>query len=182
MEIRHMLDALSSLARTGWMLRGVPHTLAESVAEHIFRSTVIALELGLRLRDRGINIDPYRAASIALVHDLAESVIGDIAKTSGIDKSGAEERAMESLPLHPEAKRLYHEFEEGGSIEARVARIAELAATMLKAEYYMELGYNRVEEIRESSLKAIEGIISGMDPAVAEEVSMLLGVTLRRHA
>ncbi|MCE4601899.1 MAG: HD family hydrolase [Desulfurococcales archaeon] len=160
-RIGEVVEALSSLARTGWMLRGVPSQLAETVAEHLFTSALLALEIGFRAKDRGLNLDPYRAAVIALVHDVAESVIGDIPKTAGIDKSEAERRALASLPLHGEVLRLFEEFEEASTLEALVARIAELGATVVRARRYRELGYTRVEEIEESSIGAMERLLEG---------------------
>ena len=160
-RLSEVIEALSSLARTGWMLRGVPSQQAEAVAEHLFASALLALEIGLRARDDGLEIDPYKAAAIALVHDVGESVIGDIPKTAGIDKSEAERRAMESLPLHPEALRLFEEFEDKSTLEALVARVAELGATVLRARRYKALGYTRVEEIEESSMRAVEKLLEG---------------------
>ncbi len=150
-----MLLALVSLARTGWMLDGVPARDAETVAEHVFTAAVIALELGERLKARGLQVSPERAAAIALAHDLAESVIGDVTRRAaglGEAKRRAEAEAYESLPLSPGVKSLYREFEEGGSLEALVARASELLATAWRAKVYVSRGY-RVEGILESTLR-----------------------------
>jgi len=154
--------ALSNLARTGWMLRGVPSQLAETVSNHSFIAGVVAFELATYLRSRGYKVDPYKAAVIALLHDMGESLIGDIPKVAGIGdaKREAEARAVASLPVSEDAKRLITEFEEGASDEAAIARIAELAATWIMGVYYERLGY-RVEEIIESSRRGIEKIAAG---------------------
>ncbi|MCE4628130.1 MAG: HD family hydrolase [Desulfurococcales archaeon] len=151
-SLHEVLEALSSLARTGWMLRGVPSVIAESVAEHSFWAAVLAFEISVRARSRGVQVDPYRAAAIALFHDIGESVIGDIPKVAGIsrsEKAAAERRAVNSLPISREAKALQEEFEDEKSVEAVIARISESLATYLKALSYERSGY-RVEEIREN--------------------------------
>jgi len=158
--VRDILVSLSSLARSGWMLRGVPHVLAESVADHSFWSSVIGFELAVRLREKGYEINPYRVAVLALLHDVGEAIIGDIAKTAGLEeaKENAEARAVEKLPLSSEAKTLIREFMNGDSGEACVARVAEVTATVLRAQYYEELGFTRVSEIKRNLLTYIRGL------------------------
>jgi putative hydrolase of HD superfamily len=117
--------ALSSLARTGWMLRGVPPNLAETVANHSFTAALIALDMSLKLSRKGLRVDAYRAAAITLVHDLAEAVIGDIPKTGlGFleeSKERAELEAFKSTPLS-DLSTLFEEYEDGSTLEAIVAR------------------------------------------------------------
>ncbi len=152
-----VIVGLSSLVRTGWMIRGVPPSIGEVVAEHSFSAALLALEVSLRLRDRGVSIDPWKATAIALVHDVGEVVVGDIAKTSGIsreEKRRAEERALELLEVHDGVRSLFREFEEGASVEARVARLAESLATLLRAYYYERLGYD-VSDIRDNMRRVV---------------------------
>lgn len=175
-----MLLALVSLARTGWMLDGVPARDAETVAEHLFAAAVIALELGERLKARGLRVSPERAAALALAHDLAESVIGDVTRRAvGLSeaKRRAEAEAYESLPLSPGVKRLYREFEEEASLEALVARASELLATAWRAKVYIARGY-RVERIMESTLRealrvAEKGGFRGDLERLAEDLGVL---------
>src|SRR3989338_4168161 len=62
---------LKKIKRTGWVLKGVKN--AESVADHTFRVALMCLVLG---KNRKLNL--LKLLEMALVHDLAESVIGDI--------------------------------------------------------------------------------------------------------
>lgn len=63
---------LKLLPRTGWLQRGVP--AAESVAKHIFGVTMLALFLSSMLP----NIDRAWLFAIALIHDMAEALLGDL--------------------------------------------------------------------------------------------------------
>lgn len=156
MRLSDILEALSSLARTGWMLRGVPYTLGETVSSHSFSAALIALEVSLRLRERGLRVDPYKAAAIALVHDVGEAIVGDISKAAGIEeaKREAELEAFTRLDLSEGIKDLYREFQEGTSAEALLASLGDQLATYLKALSYRERGY-KVDDILASTRENI---------------------------
>lgn len=149
------LRALWSLARTGWMLRGVPPSAAETVAQHSHLSAMLALELAAEALERGVEVDPLRAAAIAVVHDAAEAWVGDIPKPAGLDeaKEAAEDAAIASAPLSALAKSLHREYQEGATREALIARAAELLATHVAARWYKSLGYP-VDDILENTLAA----------------------------
>ncbi|MCX8195790.1 MAG: HD family hydrolase [Acidilobaceae archaeon] len=158
-RLEEVLRALSSLARTGWMLRGVPHALAESVAEHLFASALIAYELALLARGAGVPVEPERAMAIALVHDLAEAVVGDISKRAGLEeeKERVERAAYESLELSERVKELYKEYVKANSLEGAIAKIGDNLATYFVARRYIKLGYE-VEDIAEGSIQKAKEI------------------------
>ncbi len=150
---------MSSLVRTGWGLRGVPASVAETVASHMFSSSLLVLELHDILRGK-VGFNPYRAAAIALVHDLAEAFIGDIANLRGgfegvkqeLEARIAEERVEPHL-----IRELLLEYIGQRTTESKVARLANYLATYIQALRYERMGYD-VSEIRESASKAISGI------------------------
>lgn len=179
MRLPEIIVALSSLARTGWMLRGVHGSLAESVAEHLFASALIAYELALRARKRGLEVSAERAMAIALVHDIAEAVIGDISRRAelGEAKERAERRAFEALSISPEIRELYEEYKTGRSLEAAIAKIGDELATHLVAKNYLRLGYG-VEDIAQGSLR--NAVETARRIGIEEELSDLLSSPLER--
>jgi putative hydrolases of HD superfamily len=74
--------SLKMLPRTGWLLAGVAQP--ESVAEHSWATALLALALAAQVnRDLDAHglaapLDCGRVAQIAVVHDLAESVVTDL--------------------------------------------------------------------------------------------------------
>ena len=62
---------LKTIERTGWVREKIPHP--ESVAEHSFRSGMLAMILA---KERGV--DQLKSMKMALIHDVGESLIGDI--------------------------------------------------------------------------------------------------------
>ena len=181
-RLAETLEAASALARTGWMLRGVPHQLAESVAEHSFWAAVIALELSSIARSLGIDVSPERVASIALVHDLAEALMGDIAKVSGISdavKEEAERKAIDMLPLSAVARSLMLEFMERRSVEARLAKAAEELATLLRARSYIRVGYD-VSDIYNNMCNRVVKMLGEIDKRLVDLVNTELDGLLDR--
>ncbi len=136
------------------MLRGVPHIISETVAEHLFASALVSYEIAIKAKKRGLNANPEKTLAIAIVHDLAEAIIGDISRKAGIDmaKEEAEMRAYDMLNIEPELKNLYLEYREGRTLESIIARIGDSIATYIKANQYIKLGY-RVDDIAKGSLE-----------------------------
>ena len=129
---------LKELPRAGWVREGVPEP--ESVADHSFRTAVLALALGPEL-----GVDTAKLVQMLVVHDLAESDpgVGDITPRDGVppaEKYRREREAMERLcaPLPNGAAMLalWSEYEEGQSPEARVAKQLDALEMALQAAEY----------------------------------------------
>ncbi|WP_292319509.1 HD family hydrolase [Caldisphaera sp.] len=142
-KINELIYSLNSIARSGWMINGVEPCKAETVSQHLFASALIALELSSSLN----NADKYKAASIALIHDIGESIIGDISKSANIDKSKSEKEAIEKLDLNKDIKQLYMLYESEDTLEGIIAKISDLLSTYLISLKYEKEGYN-VKDIK----------------------------------
>jgi putative hydrolase of HD superfamily len=70
----HRIGRLKRVPRTGWLDRGVPAAETESVADHSFRVALLAWLAGAD--EPGLDRD--RLLKLALLHDLAEAVTGDL--------------------------------------------------------------------------------------------------------
>lgn len=142
------------LARTGWMQSGVPHCLAETVAQHTFIASLIALDLFQKIRASGKNFDEDRVLKMILVHDLAEGVSGDLPKWTKdlMEREELEEEAISRMGLPEEISEILRDYLTMGTYEARIARLADIMATWRIAIYYKQLGYE-VDDILKSSQK-----------------------------
>jgi putative hydrolase of HD superfamily len=69
----HRSGALKATPRTGWLDRGIGAEEAESVADHTFRTALLAWLAAAF--DSGL--DAGHVLQLALLHDLAEAVTGD---------------------------------------------------------------------------------------------------------
>ena len=66
---------LKSIPRTGWLDRGLSPCDAESVADHSWRTALLAWVTAISAPELGL--DANRVLQLALVHDLAEAMMGD---------------------------------------------------------------------------------------------------------
>lgn len=125
--------------RTGWVLRNVPDP--ESVSDHSFG---VALGAFLVQDD---SIDRSKAVMMGLLHDVAESIVGDIAPGQGIsdtEKHSREHAAMEEL-LHNQLgggahanyiEALWKEYEARESPESLLVKDLDRWEMILTADGY----------------------------------------------
>ncbi|MCP4536555.1 MAG: HD family hydrolase [Chloroflexi bacterium] len=147
---------LKRTPRTGWMMRGVPDV--ESVADHSFGVAFISLVLGEMMEQ---SVDKAKLLTTALLHDLPESVIGDLATpTKTYLPSGAKRKAetgaldalLHKLPCAECWQSWWQEFEEGTSIEGQIVREADRLDMLIQAYIYEQTTGNRwLEEFWPSS-------------------------------
>ena len=137
-----LLDAhrLKRTLRTGWVMRGVAD--AESVADHSFGVAFISMILA-ELVDRPL--DKAKLLTIALLHDLPESVIGDLpTPAAAYFPAGAKRKAevevlselLRRLPCAEQWHAWWQEFEEGTSIEGQIVRDADRLDMLIQAHIY----------------------------------------------
>ncbi|ABY35092.1 MAG TPA: HD domain-containing protein [Chloroflexus aurantiacus] len=140
--IPHLL-ALKLLPRTGWLQRGVRDV--ESVAEHSFGVAVLCLLIGDQIAD----IDRGRLLAIALLHDLAESLLSDLPASAtrllGKEaKRQAERDGLAALIGHlsrsDEYLTLWDEYVDGTSREARLVKAVDRLELMAQALAYERSG------------------------------------------
>lgn len=120
---------LKRTQRSGWaFLLG---SEGESVADHSFRTALIALALS-RLTP---GVDGDRMLRMALVHDLAEARTGDLnyvhQKYVTADEGRAERDQVEGLPFGDEVLNLHDEFKARTTQEAILVRDADQLEMLL---------------------------------------------------
>jgi putative hydrolase of HD superfamily len=138
----HTCCRLKGTKRTGWLLRGL--TDVESVADHSWRMSLMVLLLG-----SSAGIDAQRAMSIAVVHDLAEALVGDIAPGQGVDKDTKrrlEDDAMNTIVGHlnnaensalgQHVRALWLEYESAQTAEALFVKDMDKLEMILQAREY----------------------------------------------
>ncbi len=155
------LEAVKNTVRTGWMLRGVPACLGETVASHSFESSVLAFHLASELKSKGVSIDVNKAVVLALFHDLPEAITGDIVKY--VKDAMAEARDFEEKismeTFGSKIADLIREFNSLKTPEAKTARLAEILATHIQGRRYLANGYSRVKDIVNNTYREIEKLV-----------------------
>jgi putative hydrolase of HD superfamily len=138
---------LKRTRRTGWVMRGVPE--AESVADHCFGVAFISLVLA-EMEEHPLDIG--KLLTIALLHDLPESIVGDLPSPAAARfppgaKQQAEKAVLDEL-LHgldcaEQWRSYWQEFEDGTSIEGQLVRDADRLDMLLQAYIYEQTTGNR---------------------------------------
>eukprot|EP00977_Amphora_coffeiformis_P027694 scaffold34634_cov171-Amphora_coffeaeformis.AAC.3 len=138
---------LKTTLRTGWVMREAGPRI-ESVADHSWRITLMAMVAGASVTH---GVDGNKVLQMALVHDLAESTVGDITPHCGVsdkDKHAMELEAMEKLTmkLGEQGKQfleLWQEYEKGESMEAKLCKDLDKLEMILQALEYEKDGKNK---------------------------------------
>ncbi|KAI0060664.1 HD domain-containing protein [Artomyces pyxidatus] len=155
----HILEKLKTQKRTGWIDHKVPNP--ESISDHMYRMAVLAMCCS------DTRLDIAKCVMLAVVHDLAEAQVGDIAPREGIPK--AEKRRLEAEAMHnfvhdmlhnsPAAQRieaLWQEYEDQATDEARFVKDLdrfEMASQAL--EYEREHGMTTLQPFFDSSIPLV---------------------------
>nr|ADO28284.1 hd domain-containing protein 2 [Ictalurus furcatus] len=143
LQFMKLVGQLKRVPRTDWVYRNVKQP--ESVSDHMYRMAMMALTL----RDPGVNRE--RCMKLALVHDLAECIVGDIAPADNISKAEKHRREKEAMvhitgllaeDLRQELYQLWEEYESQLSREARVVKELDQLEMILQAHEYEELEGN----------------------------------------
>jgi len=162
LDFAEVIGKLKKIKRSGWVRIGVADP--ESVADHIFRLSTLALVTAHEL-----NVDQEKIVRMALVHDLGESIIGDIVvdrggKTVGSpdEKHFKERQAIESilggLKDGQELISLWDEFEHQESRESKILRQLDRLEMIVSAlEYEKDSNDSKkFNEFWESARKTIK--------------------------
>ncbi|WCJ35723.1 5'-deoxynucleotidase HDDC2 [Euphorbia peplus] len=135
---------LKTTKRKGWINHGIK--APESIADHMYLMALMAL---IAADLPGLNRE--RCIKIAIVHDIAEAIVGDITPSDGVpkhEKSRLEQEALNEMcevlgggMRAEEIKELWEEYENNASLEANLVKDFDKVEMILQAlEYETEHG------------------------------------------
>ena len=136
---------LKNVPRQGWKDKlGINNP--ESVAEHSYATSVISMILSDL---EGLNTE--KIIRMALLHDLAESVIGDITPDhiTKNEKIGKENIAMKQILKNLPSKiaepyfETWNEYQENSSQEANLIHDVDKLEMALQAKFYQDKGISK---------------------------------------
>lgn len=159
LRLMERVGDLKSLPRTGWLLAGV--TDVESLADHSYGVGVIALFLAEAINadwaaqelTHPLEVDVVLA--LALLHDLAESLLTDLPRRSALllgdgVKHGAEEQAMsqilDGLPNAEYYHDLWRSYNNASTPEARLIKEVDKLEMVAQALRYAQRGHRNLQE------------------------------------
>jgi putative hydrolases of HD superfamily len=150
---------LKVLPRTGWLFAGVsdPESLADHTCGVALLTLFLSNQINIDLSAQGLQepLDVERAVSMALVHDLAESVLTDLPKRSvaflgeAIKHEAEREVTRQLLAGLPNGHyycTLWEEYQAISTPEARLVKDVDKLEMVAQALRYAERGHRNLEE------------------------------------
>lgn len=127
------LQWAKELPRQGFIALGFKRNEADSVAAHSWTTAVLVYFLATELKKEGVKIDVDKAIKMALFHDMAETIVGDVGTfVKGMAKGAfapIEEEGLKSLvadlPGKHEIIELVNEYMARKTLEARLVKVAD---------------------------------------------------------
>ena len=142
-EFLFEVGMLKRTPRSGWQFLG---TGSESVAEHVYRTTMIAFVLA-RLNG---TFDTDKVLRLALAHDLPEARTGDLNYVNQKYVTADEERAADDmarrLPFGEELRELMAEYREEASPEAVLVHDADQLEMLLELKEKLDSGCQAADD------------------------------------
>jgi putative hydrolase of HD superfamily len=183
------LQRLKRLDRTGWTLRGLPNG-TESVAAHSFGVGVTAMLLADRCTAAGVSIDVEKVLRIALLHDWAESRVGDMRRTAtlyfGSDLRKQAEMAAFADIVNPvdadiSYTNLYNDYERRESLEARLVKAADVLDLLIEVLALERAGARGLDEFWEVAEKPEFNLEGAAEQIVLELLRSILTARSELH-
>lgn len=139
------INKLNTIVRTGWLNRAVPLERLESVGEHIFTMSLLALSTIDKYK---LDLNIEKVLKMILIHELGEIDIGDIALPTGNqikEKYEGELKGVKRICSVIDESwmlDLWLEFEEKKSPEASFVYKMDKLQAVMQSRYYSELTNN----------------------------------------
>lgn len=140
-----IVSNLKDVSRQGWIDK-VSIDNPESVADHSYSMAVMSMILS------DLNeLNSEKVLKMCLLHDLAESITGDytIDKITKQEKTKLENTAMEKIfsnlsdNLKDNYTKLWNEFQENNTDEAKFVHQVDKLEMALQAKIYSEKGFSK---------------------------------------
>ncbi|KAL9110687.1 MAG: hypothetical protein Q9227_004864 [Pyrenula ochraceoflavens] len=155
----HLIERLKTEKREGWRRFDINH--GESIADHMYRMSIITMLAPPSLTSR-VNIP--RCTKMALIHDMAESLVGDITPPENIPKTEKNRREAETMDYlcgtllgnvygglpGKEMREVWQEYEDSNTEESLFVHDVDKIELLLQMVEYEKL-YDATVDLSEFS-------------------------------
>ncbi|OGD93104.1 hypothetical protein A2697_02250 [Candidatus Curtissbacteria bacterium RIFCSPHIGHO2_01_FULL_41_44] len=136
------LQWAKELPRQGFIALGFKRNEADSVAAHSWTTTMLTYMLAMEMAGDGQKINVDKAIKMALFHDMAETIVGDVGTfVKGMAKGAfapIEEEGLKwlvaNLPSRKEITDLVSEYMRRKTLEARLVKVADNLDALAQAK------------------------------------------------
>ena len=171
-EFFYLVADLKKIPRKGWQDK-VGILQPESVADHSYNMAIMAMVLS-DLK----GLDTHKILKMSLLHDLAESVIGDLTsdEISKKDKTQLENQTMSEIlsklptKIARDYTKIWEEYQQGSSDEANLVHEVDRLEMALQAKKYITEGYSS-DKLQTFLKSARENVKSKEAQEILDEIS-----------
>ena len=136
------LQWAKELPRQGFIALGFKRNEADSVAAHSWSTAMLAYMLATEMKKKGQKIDVDKTLKMALFHDMAETIVGDVGTfVKGMAKGAfapIEEEGLKwlvaDLPQKNEIVKLVEEYMQRKTLEARLVKVCDNLDALAQAK------------------------------------------------
>ena len=136
------LQWAKELPRQGFIAMGFKRNEADSVAAHSFSTSLLAYFLAKSLQKNGTKIDSDKVLKMGLMHDIGETIVGDVGTfvkgmAKGVFKDIEEEGVkalVAGLDSEMEIIELVSEYNDRKTLEARIVKVADNLDALAQAK------------------------------------------------
>ena len=130
------------LPRQGFIALGFKRNEADSVAAHSWTTAMLTYFLATEIKKNGQKVDVDKAIKMALFHDMAETIVGDVGTFvkgmasgafAGIEEEGLK-WLVKDLPTTKEITSLVSEYTQRKTLEARLVKLADNLDALAQAK------------------------------------------------
>lgn len=156
--------------RAGWDKDGwnVKAERIESIAEHVYGVCILAISIDSEF---DVNIDIERVIKMLVLHEIGESIIGDITPFDVVtieEKNDIEHNAwkklLNGLIKEEELYSLLIEFDERKTEDSKFAYLCDKLEADIQSKVYEDLGYQRsLDDQQNNKCFKYEGIKDILD-------------------
>lgn len=153
----HLLERLKTTKREGWRRFGIAR--GESISDHMYRMSMISMFAPPSLRDK---LDLHKCMKMCLIHDMAESLVGDITPVDGVakpEKSRREAETMEYMTntlignvwggqgksVGEEIRAIWQEYEDSETLESHYVHDIDKIELLLQMVEYEKRGDKKLD-------------------------------------
>lgn len=153
----HLLERLKTTKREGWRRFGI--TRGESIADHMYRMAMISMLAPPSLR---VRLDMHKCMRMCLVHDMAESLVGDITPVDGVakpEKNRREAATMdyitenllgnvwggEGKSVAEDIRAVWQEYEDSETLESHFVHDVDKMELVLQMVEYERRGEGKLD-------------------------------------
>ncbi|KAF4555523.1 HD domain-containing protein 2 [Elsinoe fawcettii] len=150
----HLLERLKTTKREGWRRFGINH--GESISDHMYRMSILTMLCPASLSSR-LNV-PH-CTRMALIHDMAEALVGDITPVDGVlkpEKCRRETETMDYLCVDllgkvgggltgEDIRKVWQEYEDNETLEAKFVHDIDKMELLLQMMEYERSHEGRID-------------------------------------